>query len=499
MALHMANEHTEFWLALLELGDTEHARRRLWNAYCLLKCLRSISRFLDIEEQQKAKSRLGFSDPYQLNPFRDAIDKFVNERESVPIDSPDLFGDSSAFMDFSDIEFDDDVSFAGRLMIGANFSGAEFRRTAAFEGVEFIGPASFAGTKFFTDEVPMSEAVNREVSFSKATFHGSAAFSGAQFPEQSDFREALFRRGASFGGAEFVARFVRGDLNYAFVSFKLSKFDGTADFRDAVFGADAAFDNSTMKEGADFTNAAFSGTVRFQNCRFRSTTSFRNAVFRTPPELFETELHEDVDFGGIDWKLAETNYHRSTRRDELTSEKSIHADHAMRAWERLALIMSQREKREDRHQFFRLKMRAERWRDGIGFLSSLNWLFDKFSDYGWSAGRAFGWWAGHVLLVGAILAGVAMHCSLCAVDGGQRFLGLFRDGVLLSFANSHSFLGLASNGGWLEGSKDAIVDSCCETAAFAAVFGYIGLVQAVLGPILLFLILLTLRNRFRLT
>ena len=495
----MANSYTDFWLALLELGDTEQARRQLWNAYCLLKCRGAISRFLDIEEQQKAISRLGFSDPHKLHLLSDEIDKFVDERDSVPIDSPNFLEDASAFMDFSNIEFDDDVSFAGRLMIGASFRGAEFCRTAVFEGTEFIGPAGFAGTKFFTDEVPMAETVNRKVSFSRATFHGPAAFSGAQFPEQSDFRAAVFRREASFGEAEFVARFVRGDLNYAFVSFKMSQFDGTADFRTAAFGADAEFDNSMMKEGADFTNAAFSGTVRFHNCRFRSTTSFRNATFRTPPEFFETELHEDVDFGAIDWKLAERNYHRSAKRDELTSERSIHADHAMRAWERLALIMSQREKREDRHQFFRLKMRAERWRDGFGFLSSLNWLFDTFSDYGWNTGRAFGWWAGHVLLIGAVLAGVAMHCSLCAVDGGQRFLDFFRDGVLLSFANSHSFLGLASDGGWLEGSRDAIVDSCRETAVFAAVFGYIGLVQAILGPILLFLVLLTLRNRFRLT
>lgn len=68
------------------------------------------------------------------------------------------------------------------------------------------------------------------------------------------------------------------------------------------------------------------------------------------------------------------------------------------------------------------------------------------------------------------------------------------DALFLSFANSHAFLRLASSGGWLHDSRDAILNAC----AADGLFNYFGLAQAVIGPILLFLVLLTLRNRFRL-
>ncbi|MDE2911537.1 MAG: hypothetical protein OXL68_01245 [Paracoccaceae bacterium] len=212
------------------------------------------------------------------------------------------------------------------------------------------------------------------------------------------------------------------------------------------------------------------------------------------PEFFEAELHEDVDFSGIDWTVTEKSYHPSIPRDELVNDVSMHANHAMRAWERLELIMSRREKSADRHDFFRLKMRAQRWRDGSCLLSFLNWLFEQSSDYGWGVGRALCCWVGQLLAMGVILVGFAVICCPDEEPGWSRIPDLLMHGLLLSFANSHSFLGLGSGDGWLSGSRDAIVSSCAE----AGVFGPIGLVQAVLGPVLLFLVLLTVRNRFRL-
>ena len=73
------------------------------------------------------------------------------------------------------------------------------------------------------------------------------------------------------------------------------------------------------------------------------TTDFRKAIFGGAPAFFNATLHEDTDFGGVDWKKAETS--------------NISVDYAIRAWERLELIMSRLEKPLDRHLFFRLKMR----------------------------------------------------------------------------------------------------------------------------------------------
>ena len=67
--------------------------------------------------------------------------------------------------------------------------------------------------------------------------------------------------------------------------------------------------------------------------------------------------------------------------------------------------------------------------------------------------------------------------------------------LLVSFANSLAFLRLGSEGGYLVGRRDALEKAACQAGW---VFETVGTAQAVLGPVLLFLVLLTLRNRFRL-
>ena len=74
-------------------------------------------------------------------------------------------------------------------------------------------------------------------------------------------------------------------------------------------------------------------------------------------------------------------------------------DYAIRAWERLELIMSRIEKPLDRHRFFRLKMRTRRREDSL-FLRVLNRVFEIIADYGWGVGRAFAWWIGHWTVAG---------------------------------------------------------------------------------------------------
>ena len=69
------------------------------------------------------------------------------------------------------------------------------------------------------------------------------------------------------------------------------------------------------------------------------------------------------------------------------------------------------------------------------------------------------------------------------------------DSLLVSFSNSIAFLGLGSEGGFL---YDSFRDLKMDTDQMEWVFPTVGTIQAVLGPILLFLVLLTLRNRFRL-
>ena len=149
--------------------------------------------------------------------------------------------------------------------------------------------------------------------------------------------------------------------------------------------------------------------------------------------------------------------------------------------------MSKLEKPLERHYFFRFKMRARRRTDGY-FLRVLNWLFEKTADYGWGVERAFAWWFGHWFISALVLF---TNTGCAAVTAEWWRLALAALGT--SFANAHTFLFLSTKGGILESSRK-LLEKNDEWGMLVT----LGTIETVLGPIFLFLLLLTLRNRFRL-
>ncbi len=149
--------------------------------------------------------------------------------------------------------------------------------------------------------------------------------------------------------------------------------------------------------------------------------------------------------------------------------------------------MSKLEKPLDRHRFFRYKMRVRRRVDSP-LLRIINWLFEKTADYGWGVGRACAWWFGHWVLSAVILF-VNAWPSVSRANLGKFVLASIGTG----FANAHAFLFLAASGGYLEESRKLLASN----DAWGLVKG-IGVAEAILGPIFLFLVLLTLQKRFRL-
>ena len=165
----------------------------------------------------------------------------------------------------------------------------------------------------------------------------------------------------------------------------------------------------------------------------------------------------------------------------------LDVEYAIRAWERLELMMSQLEKPLDRHRFFRLKMRTRWLKDGK-LLRVANSLFYVSSDYGWSLKRAAGSWVVHWLGGGFVLF---VNAGQAAVGGDwPKLLGA---ALGTAFANAHAFLALAGKGGYLESCR-VLIGQHDHWGLLAAV----GVIQAILGPVLLFVLVLTMRNRFRL-
>ena len=269
-----------------------------------------------------------------------------------------------------------------------------------------------------------------------------------------------------FNGSKFEEKYFPENSTVPLLAdFRNTKFMAETSFRRVLFGND---------ENAYSSGLQPERLVDFSGAEFRATTDFRRAIFGGAPAFFNTTLHEDTDFSHIDWAKAETGRHW--------------VDYTIRAWERLELIMSKLEKPLDRHRFFRLKMRARRQVDSR-FLRAVNWLFETVADYGWGVGRAFSWWLGHWLIASLLL--LANTCfGATTVAWWKLSLAALGTG----FANAHAFLFLTANNGYLAASRKLLEDN----DAWGVLTVGVGTVEAVLGPIFLFLLLLTLRNRFRL-
>ena len=409
---------------------------------------------------------------------------------------------ATSFMDFSGTRLSD-ATFRNRFLIDANFERSEIGGDSDFRGATFVyhtrckecelqRRVRFHGA-MFTHLVDFAEAsFSGYMLFNNVSFHGGASFDSAKFSPRTinreyeagrvDFSDATFCKGTEFDGASFLVP----------VFFDGSEFQSDARFANTRFLRTASFQRATFDRGARFESSEFACSVDFNDAHFQAATSFNRTTFESPPKFFGTSLHEDTDFSGIDWRVPESSYAPSRGKSAPVPGASqpgeVDLDGATRAWDRLALIMSNLERSPERHQFYRLRMRAQRWKDRWSLLSSANWLFDASSEYGWSVPRALAWWAGHWLLMGLLL-----FCGMGAeVFGAENWSALVQ-AISTSFANAHSLLGLASEGGYLYEAREGL-----EAASrFPLLVKSVGVVQAFLGPFLLFLLLLTLRNRFR--
>lgn len=457
----MANEHTDFWFALLTREQDMDQRVRLWNGYLGLHLPPRIKGEC---EPQSGWPQLIVEPPDGGWPDltiqeRTIIEELAEEHGGHPEFNHD-------YMDFSEQEFSDAIDMSGLLFVNAKFDKSKFKGE-----VKLSEKTQFHAQAWFRDVI-----FEDSLSCDKARFHAPVSFVGSRFLQYANFWGTVFMGGASFAhvtfegpvmfnDSKFEERYFSGGIMIPqLVDFRNAKFLSRASFREVLFGNDETAYSRTLwpERRADFTDAVFS-----------TTTIFRGSVFGGAPAFFNATLHEDTDFGRIDWSKADTS--------------NIPVDYAIRAWERLELMMSELEKPFDRHQFFRLKMRARRRSDGI-LLRLMNWLFEKTCDYGWGVSRACACWFGHWIIFAFVLF---VNATSAINEVGLCKIALAAIGA--SFANAHAFLFLAAEGGYLEDSLGLL-----KVNDQWGLVTIVGVAETILGPMFLFLLLLTLRNRFRL-
>ena len=500
-----SSNHMQFWLALLAYRVDTEQRSRIWNGYLAWKLPGSLLHEIR-NVGNPPFNQFALGQRLQLTEEeKNSLDALADSYGGHPLFSDPLSKIPTPYMDFSGHSFDVDVCFSGRILINASFKGTKFNALADFRNATFVGTSHFEDASFERRCRFDGVAFENTVYFKNATFRETTVFDRTEFKVAAYFDACKFisvpdLKGRPLGGVGFRGASFSSDANFEEAiwsigsNFEVATFRGLANFKSTSFEGKADFQRVQFERAADFSFAEFERESNFNDASFKSTTHFRSTSFLEPPKFFETDLHEDTDFDRVDWHRAEASYtvswwskYVSRRKDREIESDVVDASSAIQAWDRLALVMSKLEKLSERHNFYRLRMRAQRKRDGWGVLSLSNWLFDVLSDYGWSIRRALIWWSLHFTAVGLLL-----FSQTCPQDEGWG--AIFGDSLLVSFSNAHAFLGLVSDGGYLYGSRLRVAAAIQDIFVLNAV----GMVQTVTGPILLFLLLLTLRNRFRL-
>ncbi|MBL4854021.1 MAG: pentapeptide repeat-containing protein [Robiginitomaculum sp.] len=432
--------------------------------------------------------------------------------------------------DFSEAAFKENASFRQAIFIdsaefgSAKFSEVESKGRADFFEAEFKDSTYFCRTKFngsanfhkatFTGDI---NSLIGHVDFSKAIFTEYADFSETKFTDFANFSNTIFEKNADFSNTTFKKN---ADFSRARFAEHEENSTGKVDFRNVTFTADANFKAVTFTQNVFFKDVLFAGIADFSDAKFKQNADFKSATCKTttdftrtkfsnhPPQFFDAEVSEDTR-----WPQEE-NFLTPTHNGETTIEH-------INAYERLALMMSKLEKHHDRHMFFRLEMRVRRRLDvikdvrpaierkhpflkkvmNIPFFAkpieiivkapviAMNWLYEKFCDYGYGFGRALGWWFGHIVLGTVFLFPYKMTMlatpTLANICTGIKLWGV---AFATSFSNAHSFLGLHRGA-----LKDVYAQSAAQVPFFNLIWGF----QGLFGIMFLFFLILTVRNRFK--
>jgi hypothetical protein len=378
--------------------------------------------------------------------------------------------DPDAIVDFSNTHFILPVNFFSfHFPRGVDFSSATFSGEAKFESANFSAKADFTSATFSGMATFTGTQFNAGLDFQSATFSNKVDFQNTILVDP-DFRSVTFSDTANFRRARFIGA-LRAD-------YSLATFSRAADFGSAAFNVEADFDSArflgminfrsvTFSNIADFTEATFSSSVHFVDAKFATYTIFAEARFEGEvPDFRGATMHEATEWHGVTWP--------EPPRSKENAQQQVYG------YERLKQEMERLKKHDDEQRFFRRELRARRrllWTSPWEWL--LNFFYQASSDYGNSFKRPLFWLSVVFAAGAAIFASAPLYC------GAPMPITL---AARLSFANIFLFLPNKR-----EIMLDANTARCLSTATLQAVSA----AQSLLGVVLLFLLGLALRNRFR--
>ncbi len=378
---------------------------------------------------------------------------------------------------FSEAVFLDYARFHATLFYGTvNFDKVKFSNCGLFNSARFYKDAFFTGATFYQKN-------NSTTSFSDAKFSNKVLFTDAKFDCDTRFTETIFTKNASFENTGFLKD----------VYFTGSVFSETADFKNAKFyGEIAKFKKVIFEKISNFETTTFKHYANFTDSKFYGRTSFQRAKFEThAPRFYEATLNKQIAWDKITWpkfpmifrilldKFLKLMWYKFDNTDNTD-----HIRENQNSYENLAYLMEGLGKYHDSHLFFRQEMRCRRKLEHP-LMKPFYCFYQLFADYGYGIGRAFSWWLGHVFIGAIAIAIITCYTGLSS----QQTIFC---SISTSFANANPYVFI--------GFKDGGLTDCYKVLHYLLPikFGAIRGVQTFIGIPLLFLLLTTLRVRFRL-
>jgi uncharacterized protein YjbI with pentapeptide repeats len=399
---------------------------------------------------------------------------------------------------FYNAVFDGDALFkVARFKDSANFCGATFNGSARFSGATFHGQADFQPSTF-----------NGDVSFDWVKFHGQARFGAAAFRGNATFNFSMFGSTTVFGYAEFIkdAKFNRATFtNDAWfhktmfsggAEFQVITFQEPATFAGATFGTDAVFAGTTFNKDARFFRATFIGGARFARATFNRRATFINATFGAEGEeqlvsFSDCQFDKPLNFRGAKFRArypvlvgaitADRNVF-TAKPDHWPKTTTQDPEQARESCAAIRHMLDKQGLPEEAHFFFRREM------DFAGQIGPI-WqrlpylIYGTLSDYGQSIMRPA------VGLIAVIALGWAFIRRWLEFgnlpEGALRSTQPIPEALVLSVANTLPFLGL---------TRATLPDFHKLAPWWLDLFSA---AQSLFGIVLLFLLGLGLRTRFR--
>jgi hypothetical protein len=305
------------------------------------------------------------------------------------------------------------------------------------------------------------------VNFSGFIFLQPAFFDASTFKKTADFNFTYFLKGFSFLSCQFNSDLhFRNSKSIGLSIFNASTFNGQCFFEHSKFLENTIFESTVFKGAAWFMHAEFKGYVWILNSNFSARTSFASSKFITHvPDFRGASLHEATEWHGASWP-------------PVPVEKEA-CYQQVYCYERLKQEMERLKKHEEELAFFAREMRARRGVMKKGsFAWAMNRLYELLSNYGQDAAGPL-WGLFVTFCYGALV--------LMIMASKDRSLLPYGTAHLLSLGNMIGFVPI----------KDDMLDEGVLKNLSDWQHG-VGIVQALLSLLFLFLLGLRIRNMFRL-